>query len=365
MSDQLVEDLQRLGVDDVIELYQHAKLLATAGLPTNKIINTALEMAKDKVPIDVFNALVAASSAIPEWTPSTGGTTSRISRSTAPPPWWLNRFTRGIPPPGGAIPPPATVSGPTGPTGPSEAERAAAEAEARRKAAEEEAARLQAEEAAKAAADAAAKAAADAAAKAAADAAAAKAATDAAAAKAAPTLPNVTSSSSTWLRSGSRGSEVTDLQNTLKYLGYDIGSTGVDGIFGSRTKSAVEAFQRASHIGVDGIVGPQTISALKAATTAKSGGTAAPAPTTTAKPALPNVTSSSSTWLRSGSSGSNVTNLQKTLIYLGYSVGSTGADGKFGANTKSGVQAFQRAKGLSADGVVGPKTMSALRAAVG
>ena len=38
--------------------------------------------------------------------------------------------------------------------------------------------------------------------------------------------------------------------------------------------------------------------------------------------------------------GDNVKTLQLALIYTGNSVGSTGADGKFGANTLKAVQAY-------------------------
>ena len=55
---------------------------------------------------------------------------------------------------------------------------------------------------------------------------------------------------------GSRGDAVRKLQELLNALGYDCGS--VDGIFGSKTKTAVLAFQKANGLGTDGIVGPLT-----------------------------------------------------------------------------------------------------------
>ena len=58
------------------------------------------------------------------------------------------------------------------------------------------------------------------------------------------------------LRTGSRGDAVRKLQEMLNALGYDCGS--VDGIFGSKTKAAVLAFQKANGLGADGIVGPLT-----------------------------------------------------------------------------------------------------------
>ena len=58
------------------------------------------------------------------------------------------------------------------------------------------------------------------------------------------------------LRTGSRGDAVRKLQELLNALGYDCGS--VDGIFGSKTKAAVLAFQKANGLAADGIVGPLT-----------------------------------------------------------------------------------------------------------
>jgi len=58
------------------------------------------------------------------------------------------------------------------------------------------------------------------------------------------------------LRVGTRGSDVSRLQQHLKAAGFNPG--GIDGIFGPLTRAAVLAFQRAKKIGVDGIVGPNT-----------------------------------------------------------------------------------------------------------
>ncbi len=71
-------------------------------------------------------------------------------------------------------------------------------------------------------------------------------------------------------------------------------------------------------------------------------------------------------FLKQGSSGHAVHLLQMALIDLGHSMPrSTGnpnynPDGIFGSETDATVRAFQRAHGLGADGVVGPKTMRAL-----
>lgn len=59
-----------------------------------------------------------------------------------------------------------------------------------------------------------------------------------------------------------------------------------------------------------------------------------------------------------GSTGDEVIAIQKKLNELGYYNGSI--DGSFGTNTKKAVIAFQRDNNLSADGVVGDKTLEAL-----
>ena len=80
-------------------------------------------------------------------------------------------------------------------------------------------------------------------------------------------------------------------------------------------------------------------------------------PVTTQQAAAP------STTLKPGDTGAEVTKLQKALAALGYSPGK--ADGSYGPATKQAVTSFQTAKGLTADGVVGPKTLAALRQALG
>jgi hypothetical protein len=74
-----------------------------------------------------------------------------------------------------------------------------------------------------------------------------------------------------------------------------------------------------------------------------------PSPTPITKPTL-----------RQGDSGPYVAEMQQELIAWGYDVGATGADGKFGKNTRSALIAFQTDKGLTADGVCGPKTWEEL-----
>ena len=75
--------------------------------------------------------------------------------------------------------------------------------------------------------------------------------------------------------------------------------------------------------------------------------------------------------IRKGDRGPYVKLCQEDLMALGYSVGSSGADGIFGKNTEAGVKAFQKdhddrdGKALKVDGIVGEKTWGALDDAIG
>ena len=103
----------------------------------------------------------------------------------------------------------------------------------------------------------------------------------------------------------------------------------VDGIFGPNTKKAlVKIAQKIIGVNADGDFGPKS----KAA------------------------------WVtvRKGSKSKMVVVVQCMLICLGYSCGSAGADGDFGSGTYNAVITFQKAKGLTRDGIVGPATAYAL-----
>ena len=68
---------------------------------------------------------------------------------------------------------------------------------------------------------------------------------------------------------GSRGSEVSTIQEKLKRWGYYTGN--VDGIYGSLTVAAVKKFQQKNGLTVDGIAGTQTLTAM-GITSSSSGG---------------------------------------------------------------------------------------------
>lgn len=176
------------------------------------------------------------------------------------------------------------------------------------------------------------------------------------------------------LRSGSRGSAVRELQTDLIALGF-LGGTP-DGIFGNNTEKAVKKFQKANGLKADGLAGTQTRELLSRkagkaseSSSSKSSKSEASAPSSQAKAetapkssgtssASGNLFSGNYATIRPGFTGSRVSVLQKALISLGYLKGT--ADGKFGGQTKSAVLAFQRASGLTADGLAGKQTLTAL-----
>ena len=151
------------------------------------------------------------------------------------------------------------------------------------------------------------------------------------------------------LKPNDTGAQVTVLQHALNVLGFSVGKA--DGNYGPKTVAEVTAFQKAAGLKADGIAGTKTLQALAArygssssASSPNSPGTF-DAPTATLKPA---------------DTGAQVQTLQRELNGLGYTVGSI--DGTYGPATVSAVKAFQQANGLTPDGVVGSKTLSALRA---
>lgn len=85
--------------------------------------------------------------------------------------------------------------------------------------------------------------------------------------------------------------------------------------------------------------------------------TTTPTVSTPARTALsPSATS------KPGDTGEQVKRLQRALARLGYSPGA--ADGSYGPATVAAVKRFQTASSLTADGVLGPQTLRALRQAV-
>lgn len=66
------------------------------------------------------------------------------------------------------------------------------------------------------------------------------------------------------LSQGSNGTAVKTMQQKLMMLGFDCGTSGADGDFGSGTLAAVKKFQSANGLSVDGICGANTHAKLNA-----------------------------------------------------------------------------------------------------
>ncbi len=158
------------------------------------------------------------------------------------------------------------------------------------------------------------------------------------------------------LEFGDRGDDVKTLQSRLKVLGYYTGT--IDGQFGTGTYNAVKLFQARNGLSVDGKAGSRTLAKLFSAD-AIAADTATPSPSPSpSAPAASTPVATPSRTLRNGDSGEDVKLLQQRLIDLGYLTAK--ADGKFGSGTQSAVKAFQKANGLTADGVAGSATYKKL-----
>ena len=151
-----------------------------------------------------------------------------------------------------------------------------------------------------------------------------------------------------FLTIGSTGEDVRQLQIILKNLGYFTYPT-ITGYFGSITRTAVVAFQKARGLKpYPGTVGPLTRSALSAISS-----TAESTPATTESPVFVHT-------LGYGSAGEEVKQLQAKLRELGFFTYPTDT-GYFGLVTKAAVVALQKDRGLVPyPGVVGPATRALL-----
>ncbi|MDI6843494.1 MAG: peptidoglycan-binding protein [Anaerosomatales bacterium] len=138
---------------------------------------------------------------------------------------------------------------------------------------------------------------------------------------------------------GARGPAVEDVQKRLAKLGYDLGPSGVDGVFLGATLEALRAFQREHGLVDDGVVGPKTWAALVDATFSLG---------------------DRILYLRYPFlHGADVAALQTALNVLGFPCGEI--DGIFGPSTEQAVREFQFNVGLPADGVAGDETLRAIQ----
>ena len=170
----------------------------------------------------------------------------------------------------------------------------------------------------------------------------------------------ITAQNVTVLGLGSRGDQVIRLQNRLMELGYY--TCVPDGVYDADEINAVREFQRKNGLSIDGIAGLYTqqvlysASALPATTVPLYGQNGFFGPTPT--PIVLSTPLASLQVLKPGSSGELVMALQTKLKQLGYYTGTV--DGQYGPGTQQAVTKFQRANGLSADGVAGTQTLNKL-----
>jgi len=131
------------------------------------------------------------------------------------------------------------------------------------------------------------------------------------------------------------GPKVAAVQVALKRIG--LYNATVDGVRGPLTKAAIVRFQRRRGLSVDGVVGPRTRRAF-----GRRG-----------RPAFGSRT------MKRGDRGWDVAAMQYILARRGYPPGAI--DAVFGSMTDTALRNFQRALGLSADGLAGPSTIAGLR----
>ena len=158
---------------------------------------------------------------------------------------------------------------------------------------------------------------------------------------------SVSSSGGTTLRYDMRSDAVLKLQQDLSKLGYYSGT--ISGHFGSKTEAAVMSFQKANGLSADGIAGSKTLAKIATALGNSSSSSSSNSSSSSA---------ASSSLLKQGTKSEAVRTLQQNLKTLGYYTGSV--TGNFGPLTKEAVYSFQKANGLSADGVAGEKTLAAI-----
>jgi peptidoglycan hydrolase-like protein with peptidoglycan-binding domain len=141
------------------------------------------------------------------------------------------------------------------------------------------------------------------------------------------------------VRPSERGPAVEDIQRRLLTLGYDLGPTGVDGVFLGMTLAAVRDFQSEQSLTEDGVIGAETWSRLVDETFSLG---------------------DRLLYLRFPYlHGRDVLELQHALNALGFPCGEP--DAIFGAFTERGVGEFQSNTGMHQDGIAGLETVRALR----
>lgn len=166
------------------------------------------------------------------------------------------------------------------------------------------------------------------------------------------------------------GNRCKELQEKLIKLGYNCGGYGADGSFGQGTYNSLIQFQKDYGLVADGLAGTKTFAKLDEVLASKSISNVNTGDDWIRRLqnecniqgfssqkvdgiAGPN-TLKGCPMLRKGAQGNITKLIQERLVTLGYNT--NGVDGIFGNGTKNAVIAFQKSKGLSADGIVGANT---------
>ena len=163
-------------------------------------------------------------------------------------------------------------------------------------------------------------------------------------------------SGSAILRYGTRSDEVLKLQQNLTKLGLYTGT--ISGHYGSITEAAVMNFQRKNGLSADGIAGAKTLAKIEEKVNGTSSSSSSGSSSSSSSSSGNAAANSSNGLLKYGVRSDAVRTLQQNLKTLGYYDGSV--TGNFGRLTKEAVYNFQKANGLSADGVAGAKTLSSI-----
>lgn len=145
------------------------------------------------------------------------------------------------------------------------------------------------------------------------------------------------------LKEGMQGSEVTQLQNDLKKLGYF--SADCTGYYGEVTAAAVKQLQKDYGYIQDGIAGSDTFSLIDSLLKKQA--------ESASESSLP------SSALKKGVEGEAVVELQKALKELGYF--QADCTGYYGDLTASAVRNLQREYGYIQDGIAGSDTISLIK----
>jgi peptidoglycan hydrolase-like protein with peptidoglycan-binding domain len=166
-----------------------------------------------------------------------------------------------------------------------------------------------------------------------------------------PIPPNV-------LTIGSRGQEVSNLQQNLAQLGYLDPFMNVTGLYDNRTRLAVQQFQQDYRLRRDGYADAATLNAISLSLADRFPPVTHDNILPSDNPGIPGIPGSLVSLMK-GDTGARVEELQKRLKQLG--LFRENITGYFGDITEESVRLFQGAYGLPLTGIADANTLAALR----